>query len=317
MTQAYRIVFLDRDSLPVTLRPPALPHEWLDFPNTRADDVVARLQGASVAVTNKVPIKREMLTHLPELKLIAVAATGVNQIDLDACHELGVAVCNIQGYARHTVPEHALMLILALSRSLLGWRSDIEAGAWQAADQFCLFNRPVRDLHGATLGILGRGSLGEGLATLCRALGMNVVYAERKGLSTARAGYLPFDEVLRCADVISLHLPAMTETHHTLSHREFALMRPHTIVVNTARGSLIDEAALAQALQQGRIGGAGLDVLSEEPPRRGNPLLDLRLPNLIVTPHCAWEGSGAMADLAEQLIGNIEAFFAGEPRNLV
>ncbi|MBB5018442.1 glycerate dehydrogenase [Chitinivorax tropicus] len=312
-----KIVFLDRGSLPATLRAPRFAHEWQDYPQTSPDQVTARLQGAQIAITNKVPITRAMLQALPDLQLIAVAATGVNPIDLAACRDHGVSVCNIRDYARHTVPEHVMMLILALSRNLLAYRQSVDAGEWQQSSQFCLFQHPVRDLADMTIGIFGKGSLGEGVARLAQAFGMQVLFAERKGEAHTRPGYIPFDEVLAQADVISLHLPACDATQHTLSHREFALMKRDALVINTARGSLVDEFALAEALSQHRIGGAGLDVISQEPPRDSNPLLDLRHPNLIITPHCAWLGSGALAELSGQLIGNIESFVAGQPHNLV
>ncbi|WP_137938413.1 D-2-hydroxyacid dehydrogenase [Chitinivorax sp. B] len=311
------IVFLDRQSLPATLRSPAFPHRWVDYPQTNPEQVIERLQGACIAISNKVPITADMLSKLPDLQLIAVAATGVNQIDLAACKARGVTICNVRDYARHTVPEHVMMLILSLSRNLFAYRQSVQAGEWQQSSQFCLSQHPVRDLADMTLGIFGRGSLGDGVVTLAKAFGMRVLFAERKGTTTTRPDYTPFDEVLRQADVISLHLPANESTQHTLSHREFNLMQRHALVINTARGSLIDEAALIDALQQQRIGGAGLDVISSEPPREGNPLLSLNLPNLIITPHCAWLGSGAITTLTDQLIGNIEAFVAGSPRHQV
>jgi glycerate dehydrogenase len=209
------------------------------------------------------------------------------------------------------------MMMLALRRNLIGWREDVHAGLWQQADQFCLFTRPVNDLHGSTLGLIGYGSLGRGMRKLAEAFGMKVLVAEHKTAAKLRDGYTPFDTVLREADVISLHTPLTAETKHMISTREFSLMKPSALLINTARGNLVDEAALIEALQSGRIGGAGFDVLAVEPPRDGNPLLDLDLPNFILTPHVAWSSREAMQTLADQLVDNIEAFVAGSPRNVV
>ena len=312
-----KIVFLDRKSLIADMRVPSFAHEWADFDQTRPEDVVSRLQDASIVITNKVRLSGEFLAQLPGVKMIAVAATGTDNVDLGYCREHGIVVSNIRGYAADTVPEHAFMMMLALRRNLIGWREDVHAGLWQQADQFCLFTRPVNDLHGSTLGLVGYGSLGRGMRRLAAAFGMKVLVAEHKTAATPREGYTPFDTVLREADVISLHTPLTPETRHMISTREFGLMKPSALLINTARGNLVDEAALIEALQSGRIGGAGFDVLAVEPPREGNPLLDLDLPNFILTPHVAWSSREAMQTLADQLVENIEAFVAGMPRNLV
>jgi len=313
----HTIVFLDRNSLIADMRVPSFAHEWVDFEQTRPEDVVARLRQASIVITNKVKLPGEFLAQTPGVKMIAVAATGTDNVDLAYCREHGIVVANIRGYAVDTVPEHAFMMMLALRRNLIGWREDVRAGLWQQTDQFCLFTRPVNDLHGSTLGLVGYGSLGRGMQKLAAAFGMKVLVAEHKTAATPRQGYAPFDTVLREADVISLHTPLTAETRHMISTREFGLMKPSALLINTARGNLVDEAALIEALQSGRIGGAGFDVLAVEPPREGNPLLDLDLPNFILTPHVAWSSREAMQTLADQLVENIEAFVAGTPRNLV
>lgn len=313
----HTIVFLDRKSLIAEMRVPSFTHDWVDFEQTLPEDVVARLQDASIVITNKVKLPGELLAQTPGVKMIAVAATGTDNVDLGYCREHGIVVSNIRGYAVDTVPEHAFMMMLALRRNLIGWREDVHAGLWQQADQFCLFTRPVNDLHGSTLGLIGYGSLGRGMRKLAEAFGMKVLVAEHKTAATLRDGYTPFDTVLREADVISLHTPLTAETRHMISTREFSLMKPSTLLINTARGNLVDEAALIEALQSGRIGGAGFDVLAVEPPRDGNPLLDLDLPNFILTPHVAWSSREAMQTLADQLVDNIEAFVAGSPRNVV
>ena len=316
----HRIVYLDRASIRARMRRPAFPHEWIELPQCERADVVAQLAGATIAISNKVPIDRSAMEALPDLRMIAVAATGTNQIDLAAARERGIVVSNIRGYAVNTVPEQVIAMLFALSRNLFAYRAAVAEGEWQKSTQFCLFHHPIRDLHGQTLAIVGRGNLGEGVARRAEALGMRVVYAERKGAATVRPGYIAFDAALAQADAITLHCPLTDATRSIIGEREFALMKPHAILVNTARGGLVDEAALAAALRAGRIGGAAFDVLTEEPPVRGNVLLDpalLALPNFLLTPHCAWASEPAMQTLSDQLVDNIEAFVAGRPRNVV
>ncbi|BAU49925.1 glycerate dehydrogenase [Sulfurifustis variabilis] len=313
----HEIVFLDRDSLIAELRTPAFPHRWRDYPATGPAQVAEHLRGATVAITNKVALRKDALEQLPDLRLVAIAATGTDNVDLGYCHARGIKVANIRNYAVHTVPEHVFMMILALRRNLLAFRQDLKDGLWQRAGQFCLFTQPIHDLHGSTLGIVGRGALGRAVARLGQAFGMNALYAEHKGAASVREGYTAFDEVLREADVLSLHSPLTPATRNLIGEAELARMKPSAVLINTARGGLVDEAALARALSEGRLAGAGFDVLSGEPPRADNPLLALDLPNFILTPHVAWSSREAMQRLADQLIDNIEAFARGEPRNLV
>jgi glycerate dehydrogenase len=303
-----RIVFLDRDTLRAEIRPPAFAHEWREYGATRAEEVVERLAGASIAVVNKVEIKDAQLAQLPSLRLIAVAATGTDNIDLKSCRERGVAVSNVRGYATETLPEHVLMLMLALRRNLFNYRRDLRAGHWQRAEGFALLTHPIRDLHGSTLGIIGYGALGRAVERLAHAFGMRTLIAEHKGATSAREGRTSFAEVLSRSDIITLHTPLNDQTHHLISAPELASMKPEAILINCARGGVVDEAALVEALRSGVIAGAGVDVLSREPPREGNALLELDLPNLIVTPHVAWASRQAMQRLADQLIDNIEEF---------
>ncbi|MGE5241454.1 MAG: D-2-hydroxyacid dehydrogenase [Bacteroidota bacterium] len=311
------IVFLDRGSIQANLRRPDFAHEWRDHDNTPATEVAARLRAATIAVSNKVPIRREALAQLPQLKLIAVCATGTNNIDLEYCREKDIPVCNIRHYAMHTVPEHVFALTLALRRNILAYHRDVRAGAWQKAEQFCLMNHPIRDLHGATLGVIGHGELGTAVAEIAKAFGMRALISERKGSMSAKPGRTPFETVLRESDVITLHAPLTAETKNLIGAAELAQMKPDALLINTARGGLVDEAALAEVLKSGRIGGAAFDVLTEEPPKHGNPLLDLDLPNLIVTPHNAWASRDAMQIMADQLIDNIESFVRGNLKNRV
>ena len=302
------VVFLERDTLVAEVRRPSFEHVWRDYGSTRPEEIPERLADATVAVVNKLPLGADVLERLPRLRLIAVAATGTDNVDLEFCRARGIGVVNVRGYARETVPEHVLMLVLALSRGLVGYREDVRAGLWQRAEQFCLHTREVRDLHGSVLGLVGHGTLGRGVERLALAFGMEVLVSERKGAEVLREGRTPFEEVLRRSDVLSLHVPLNDETRNMIGGGELSLMKPSAILINCARGGVVDEAALAAALREGRIGGAGVDVLSAEPPREGNPLLDPTLPNLIVTPHVAWAGRRAQQALADRLIDNIEAF---------
>ena len=309
------IVCLERDAVGADFRAPALEHRWVEHPATAPAEVVPRLAGAAVAIVNKVKLGAAEIERLPELRMVAVAATGADNVDLAACAARGVVVSNVRGYSQHTVPEHALMLMLALRRRLLDYVADVRDGRWARSDNFCFFDHPIGDLHGATLGIVGRGGLGLGVARLAEAFGMRVQFAEHKGATVVREGYTPFDAVLREADVLSLHCPLNAGTRGLIGGAELAAMKPGAILINTSRGALLDEAAVARALREGRLGGAGVDVLSTEPPRDGNPLLEPDVPNLIVTPHVAWASREAMQTLADRVIDNIEAFAAGVPRN--
>ena len=312
-----RIVFLERESVDAEFRRPALAHEWTEYAQSSQGQLVERLRGATVLIANKLSVGEAELADLPDLRLIAVAATGVDRIDLAACRRRGVAVANVRGYAVHSVAEHVLMLALALRRNLLAYVEDVRRGLWAESRQFCLLTHPIRDLHETTLGVVGYGSLGSATAELARRFGMRVLVSEHRGARAVREGRTEFDELLRESDVVTLHAPLTDETRHLVGERELRLMRRDALLVNCARGGVVDEAALSRALREGWIAGAGVDVLSREPPREGNALLAPDIPNLIVTPHVAWASRGAMQALADQTIDNIEAFVRGEPRNLV
>lgn len=315
-----RIVFLDRATIgpTVTIKRPAFEHEWIEHQATSWDVVAERLQGAHIAITNKVPIGADTLAGLPDLRLIAVAATGYDVIDVAACQARGVTVVNVRGYALHTVPEHAFALILALRRSLLGYREDVIAGEWQRAGQFCFFHHPIRELFGSTLGIIGEGTIGQEVARLGQAFGMRTLFAAHKGVSGLGPLYTPFDEVLETSDVITLHAPLMPATRNLLAMAEFRKMRRRPLLINAGRGGLVHEADLVRALDEGLIAGAGFDCLSVEPPGADHPFWRiLERPNVIVTPHVAWASEEAMQALWDQLIGTIESFERGERRNVV
>lgn len=315
----HRIVFLDRDSVIANVRKPSFAHAWTEYPATKAADAVARLRDAraTIAITNKVPLRADALDQLPDLKMIAVSATGTDIIDLAACRARGITVSNIRNYAVNTLPEHTFALMLALRRQLVAYRADIEAGLWQKAEQFCLFGHPIADLAGSRLGLAGYGALGKSVAAIARAFGMEVVVFNRSPVEDEGVVQVSWDELLETSDVLSLHLPLNDQTRNMIGASELVRMKRSALLINTARGGLVDEQALADALRAGVIGGAGFDVLTQEPPPADNPLLNLRLPNFILTPHSAWASTQAMQVLADQLIDNVEAWVAGAPRNVV
>ncbi len=312
-----RVVFLDRASLKATVRSPKGAGAYVEYDKTSPEEIVPRLAGADVAIVNKVPMRAATLEGLPDLKMIAVAATGYDVVDVAYCKAHGIAVANIRNYAVHTVPEHAFMMILALRRSLLAYREDVQNGVWNKSDQFCFFTHPIGDLHGSTLGIIGEGAIGQGTAAIGRAFGMNVLFADHPPPRMEGVTFTPHEEVLARSDVISLHCPLMPSTRNLIDLAAFRKMKRTAILINTARGGLVDESALIQALDEGLIAGAGFDVLTVEPPRNGHPLLEIRRPNFILTPHIAWASDGAMQFLADQLIDNIESWAAGKPQHLV
>ncbi|UTW11999.1 D-2-hydroxyacid dehydrogenase [Marinobacterium rhizophilum] len=315
-----KITFLDRSTIAphVQTRKPLFDHEWVEFQSTAPDEVVQRLRGSDIAVVNKVTLDQEILAQLPQLKLIAVAATGYDKIDIDYCRGKGISVSNIRNYAVNTVPEHALSLIMVLRRNLFSYCQDVKNGEWKKSGQFCFFNHPIGDLAGSRLGIIGKGVLGQAMATIGRALGMDVVFAARKGLNDVGFGFLPFEEVLATSDVVSLHCPLTPATRNLIALPELQLMKETALLINTARGGLVNEADLETAIVDKMIAGAGFDVIMEEPPADNHPLIALmRYPNFILTPHIAWASTEAIQALSDQLIDNIENFVAGKPSNLV
>ncbi|HEX7297018.1 MAG TPA: D-2-hydroxyacid dehydrogenase, partial [Pyrinomonadaceae bacterium] len=282
------IVFLERGTFAVNFRKPCFPHSWTDYQFTRHDQTVTRLRDATIAVCNKLPMRADVLGQLPALRMIAVAATGVDNIDLDFCKSHNIAVCNGRHYATTSLPEHVMTLVFALRRSLIAYRDEVVRGQWQKTKQFCLLDHPINDVRGSTIGIIGYGALGKATATLAQAVGMEVLVAERKDSVIIRDDRAAFEDVLRLSDVVSLHCPLTEATRNLIGARELQLMKPTAILINTARGALVDEIALVRALKNGIIAAAGIDVLRVEPPVDSNVLLAEKLPNLIVTPHVAW-----------------------------
>jgi glycerate dehydrogenase len=312
-----RVVFLDRGSIIANVRPPRGASDYLEYPSSYGEQIVERLKGATVAITNKTPLRAAALRQLPELKMIAVAATGYDVVDVAYCREHGVAVANIRNYAVHTVPEHTFALILALRRNLIAYHADVERGVWNRSEQFCFFDHPILDLYGTQLGIVGEGVLGRAVAAIGTAFGMRAVFADHPLRVGEDLEYQPLPRLIAESDVLTLHSPLLPETRNMIGEAQLRSMKRSAILINTARGGLVDEPALVKALNQGWIAGAGFDVLTTEPPREGNPLLELHRPNLIVTPHIAWASMGAMQFLADQLIDNIDAWSRGAPQNLV
>ncbi|MCB1776583.1 MAG: 2-hydroxyacid dehydrogenase, partial [Candidatus Competibacteraceae bacterium] len=280
-------VFLDQDSLDCG---------DLDFGNlsqalpklhyyaaTAPDEVAERIAEAEVVISNKVQLDAAALKQARRLKLICVAATGVNNVDLEAAAQHGLTVCNCRGYGTAAVVQHVFALLLSLTTHLPKYRQAVREGRWQQARQFCLLDYPIRELAGKTLGIVGYGELGRGVARIAEAFGMKVLVAQRPSVVEEQEGRMPLPILLPQVDVLSLHCPLTPETRGLIGAWELALMKRDAILINTARGGLVDEMLLANALRQGALGGAGVDVLSLEPPAEGNPLLALDIPNLIVT----------------------------------
>lgn len=315
-----RIVFLDRDTMGPAVRVtrPRFVHEWIEYGATAPDQVGDRLVRAEIAITNKAPIRAADLAKLPQLKMIAVAATGYDVIDVGACRERGIVVSNVRGYAVNTVAEHAFALILALRRAIVGFRQDVIDGKWQKAGQFCFFTHPIHELAGSTLGIIGEGVIGQSAARLGQAFGMKTLFAAHKGVQGLGPLYTPFDEVLETSDIITLHSPLTPATRNMLGMAEFRKMKKRPLLINTARGGLVVEADVVRALDEGLLAGIGFDCLTSEPPIADHPFhAILTRPNVIVTPHVSWASDEAMQVLWNQVIGHIENFHAGQPTNVV
>jgi len=279
---------------------------------TEDTQIIERLQGAQIAIVNKVALSDQVFSACPDLQLILVAATGVNNIDLAAARERGISVCNCQAYGTATVAQHTLMLLLALATRLPDYQGAVARGRWQESGQFCLLDFPIVELAGKTLGILGHGELGGAVGKLAEAFGMRVLTGNLPG-RPARPERLDLDDLLPQVDALTLHCPLTEQTRNLIGERELRLMKPSAFIINTARGGLVDEQALACALRSGHLGGAATDVLTSEPPSSDNPLLAPDVPRLIVTPHSAWGSREARQRIVGQLTENARAFFAGQP----
>jgi glycerate dehydrogenase len=294
-----------------------LPVEWAIYATTPPELVAERIAGVDIVLTNKAPIGEEELMNAPKLRYIGVLATGTNVIDIGAANTRGVTVSNVVGYGSASVVQHTWALILALVTKLPDYNVAALDGRWAESPFFCLQSFPVSELAGKVLGIVGYGQLGQGVADIGRAFGMEVKVAALPWRHSDKADRTPFDTLITEADVISLHCPLTEETRNLIGRRELAKMKNTALLINCARGGIVDEQALADALEDGVIGGAGVDVLTEEPPKNGNPLLNPEIPNLIVTPHSAWVAKESRQRLIAQAAENIKAFLAGEPHNVI
>ena len=307
------IVFLDSTGIPASHRIPSFsfPHQLTEYAHTAAEQILERAKDADIIITSKVILNHEILSQLPKLKLIAVTATGTNNIDLVAAKALGITVKNVTGYSSVTVPEHVIGMIYALKHRLIDYHRDqLLTERWATCGQFCYVDYPISDVQGSTLGIVGRGCIGNEVARLAQAVGMRVLFAEHQHATTIREGYTAFDEVLKQADVISLHCPLTPQTEQLINAKTLALMKPNACLINTGRGGLINEADLLQALQSGKLAGAALDVLVKEPPASDDALwlAAKTQPNLLITPHVAWASDSALTTLVNKVAQNIEEF---------
>ncbi|MCH8958591.1 MAG: D-2-hydroxyacid dehydrogenase [Proteobacteria bacterium] len=321
-------VFLDfatisRGDIDVESLNKALP-DLQYFPTTESAELHQRVRNAEIVLTNKIKIDRETIAAAPDLKLVCLAATGTNNVDLEAADERGIAVCNIVAYCTAAVVQHVFALIMSLNQHLREYQALLRQGAWKRSPQFCLLDYPIRELAGSTLGIVGYGELGQGVAQAAAAFGMKVLVAKRPGgrpgdgsATTIAPARLPLERMLPAIDILSLHCPLTPATDKLIGTPELKLMPGHALLINTARGALVDEEALLHALRENLIGGAGIDVLNEEPPVNGNVLLDADLPNLIVTPHIAWGTNQGRQNAIDELAANAAAFLAGRDRNRV
>ena len=295
----------------------ALLPELEIFDITEDHEVAERIHGADFVLTNKVRLTKERLEGNSGLRFIGLTATGTDNVDLAAAQQYGVAVCNIRAYCTQSVAEHVFACLLNLTHSIGQYNAAVKAGEWQHSDDFCMLTYPVRELSAMTLGIVGYGNLGKGVEKIGKSIGMQVLVSARPGSDTVDTGRIPFDELLERADAISLHCPLNDATRGLFGAREFEKMKSSAILINTARGGLVDSAALADALRNGTIAAAAVDVLPQEPPVSGDPLLDYDGANLIVTPHIAWATREARQAAIDELVANIAAFIEGRKRNRI
>ena len=287
------------------------------FDETSHEQMVDRVRDVEFAFTNKIRFTEELLREATKLRYIGLTATGTDNIDLVTAEKNGIAVANIRAYCTQSVVEHVFGTLLMLTHSLERYAASVRAGEWQTSQDFCILSHPVRELSAMTLGVVGYGELGQGVARIARAFGMEVLVSARPGSNNVDPDRVPFVDVLARSDVISLHCPLNDETHNLFDENAFAQMKSSSILINTARGGLVDSAALVAALESGHLFGAAIDVLAKEPPRGGDPVLDYSGPNLVVTPHIAWATNEARQNAVDELAANAAAFIAGQERNRV
>ncbi|MCQ8895156.1 D-2-hydroxyacid dehydrogenase [Limnobacter humi] len=308
------IVWLEKDSMRVPLPRPEQPHQWVEYADTAPHAVLDRVREADILLINKVKVDDAVMAAAPRLKMIQLMATGMDNVDAKAAAARGITVRNVLNYGPESVAEHVLACILQLTRRVPEWQSLVNAGDWSKSKFFCMHNFPMRSLKVMTLGILGNGAIGDHVAQFAKAFGMTVVKVERRGVEQVRPGYVGFDEALATCDVISLHCPLNEQTRGLMGEAEFARMKPGAILVNTARGALVQFEPLKRALDSGHLGGAALDVLEVEPPPANHPMLTWQHPRCIVTPHIAWATEQAQRNLASIAMRQVSEFMAGLPR---
>lgn len=289
--------------------------QWDFHPQTDSSQIAKRLESVDIVITNKVPLSKETLHQASSLKCICSAATGYDPIDIQVAKAQGIVVCNVVNYSTASVVQHTIGLMINLASRLSDYHQKVSEGAWVLSKQFCLQDFPTLELSNKTLGLVGNGAIGKGVAAVAKALGMKVLVATSPRHASSEDG-LPLDALLPQVDVLSLHCPLNTNTFQMISKNELAKMKKGAFLINTSRGGLIDETALANALLSGHLGGAAVDVLSKEPPLATNPLLQ-SIPNLFITPHVAWSTREARQRLLDSLTQNINAFLAGNPIHVV
>lgn len=305
----------DRDDLCLdTLK--QLELDWHMVDQAGASEVAELIQGKEIVVTNKVVLDRAVLENATDLKLVCIAATGTNNVDLQAARELGIDVCNVTGYGTSSVVQYVFTTLLSLVSRVPEYQAAVAAGEWSRSKMFCLLDFPFHELDGKTLGVVGYGELGKGVAKIAQAFGMKVLIAARDS-ADKREGRLPLASMLPAVDVLSLHCPLTKETSNLISTNEMQLLPKGAIIINSARGGIVDEAALLAAIESGHLGGAATDVLITEPPQTDHILLQKAYPNLIVTPHIAWASIESRQRLFDQVAFNISEYLAGRPRNIV
>ncbi|WP_053981679.1 D-2-hydroxyacid dehydrogenase [Marinagarivorans algicola] len=314
----HKITFLDHSTFPpnITFTPPRFRHQWQSYDTTAPTQTAKHLQGATFAITNKVVIDEAILSQCPTLQYIAVAATGFNIVDIAACKKRNIVVTNITDYATHSVAEHVFMLMLALNKQLKNYTQALEAGQWQQSEQFCFFlDGGIHTLRGKTLGLIGTGAIAMATASLAHAFGMEVIFYSPSGReAVGNNACVSLPVLLERSDVVSVHCPLTSDTQHLINPHTLKLMKPSALLINTARGPIVDEAAVIAALQRKQLAGAGLDVVAQEPPRANSSVMQaLKHPGLIITPHVAWASQTAMQALANQLMQKIEDYVAGKP----
>lgn len=306
-----KIVWLEKDSMRVPLPRPQTAHEWIEYAYTGAGEVIDRVREAQVLLVNKCRITAEVMDQAPGLKMIQLMATGMDNVDQVAARERGVVVRNVVNYGPDAVAEHAMACVLQLTRRVPEWQGLVNAGQWSKSRFFCMHDFPMRSLKSMTLGVLGNGAIGDHVAQFARAFGMAVIRVERRGATEVRPGYVAFQEALARCDVLSLHCPLNDQTRGLMGAAEFAAMKPGAILVNTARGALVQFDALKASLDSGHLGGAAIDVLEIEPPPADHPMLTWSHPRCIVTPHIAWATLEAQTNLASIAMRQVEEFMRG------